>query len=307
MVEFARSVDRAGSCEAKQIMRILRDALKDSPPARSCRRRLQGVSELLEWYATNPSAIVRCKINQPQSYYDKLKLVATSPFLMEDDAVLVASVLGYVDNHVSPDRKHLRSAVVTALSSDRHSPDIVKNHIRSTVASAWTAAVADGLSAPWGSAVPLRSGAPIPLLLDPAVEAVIPRREAAEDFLQRHRQASRSFGPPFDPSLFSWQEVAGIAKNTQRTRDVLQSVADKGHRAEPDAMERHEWHLRQEIAAKFPGYEAATTALPIGIAVVFGSPVTALPAAAPLTQFVRKSWRWMRTRMIVNTLRRGNQ
>lgn len=117
-----------------------------APPAYQI---LWGTFDLLRWYGTNKAAVAVAKPSAPTTYYAKISKaieVTEQADSLEADRGTLTRVKRFLDDNL--DDKSKRAAVLTALRGNKALARARKAEIRRTVASAWTAAMAEASDAP---------------------------------------------------------------------------------------------------------------------------------------------------------------
>lgn len=268
---------------------------------------LLGTFDLLSWYGSSSLAVARVKNTSPITYYDKLVEALQAPQVpeYESDYQALNRVKKYIDNNL--ENRWARSAVLVALAADSTSGPSAKDEIRTTVGSAWTAAMAVGTSATVNLTLPLPAGVTVPRVFEKPDGAFVRYREVdnlirSNPFL-RVQETLR-----VNVAHLTWQKVGKLVKATEDTREPITEALDTGGEVANYLIEEHSKALNDQIKKHYPAVakrDAATLAISVASAVQSHNfPVGYLAVGAAGVTAGNSMWRWTRGRFLAGTVNR---
>jgi hypothetical protein len=283
----------------------IQQVVADFELSKAARTRLVNTFDLVSWFGSNPRAVARAKSPSPVTYYDKLMAALEAPHVKGADYAVLERVKRYIDSHV--EKKWARSPVLKLLDADKSLDKGSKDEIRATVASAWTAAIADGFSAAVNLTVPLPWGVVIPRVLDEPKDAFVDPQQA-DDLIHHVLDLRVEDTIRIHMGQLSWGLVADLVKETEATRELVAGAVDEGREPEPDLMAAHRRALKQTIQKRYPALNKLQVGA-VGISIVSAiasnaEPIGFLGVVASAMNPAQAAWKWTRGRFVAGTVNR---
>ncbi len=204
---------------------------------------IRGVIAAVDYFSNSPDSVCEALPTGEFTYYDLLLEALACSGIADTHAQALERTLAFIDEHVEPDVRHLRSSVLSKLGRRTTSPRF--RAIWHTVVHAWNAAVQRSVSN-GGSVGYLPGGAPVGPLVDDTIAMLMPAPVLRHERLGEVRLLGATNA---DPTRLGWPRILQLAGETEATRRVLQEMS---YASLPDdataALERHVAKVRDVLA-----------------------------------------------------------